>query len=133
MRRGTRMRLLAIRNTIRALSLTDVITVARINLLMLLNKLWGRRVIILDLEETFLIPFLSPVVDVLQRPTFRLAFFAASKTNVPPVGELVVPMSRTFDYRLTRYMNVAGLFISPYVGRVGPKAAIRIHLPHNQP
>src|ERR1700732_5199099 len=39
------------------------------------------------------------------------------------------------DVRLSAYpLHECGdLFISPYVGAVGPEAAIRIHLPHNQP
>src|SRR5262249_57446454 len=79
MRRGPRTKFLTVCKMLRHVSLTDIITVARINLLMLLDKLRGRRVIILDLEESILVPFLSPVVDVLQRSTFRLTFFAAFK------------------------------------------------------
>jgi hypothetical protein len=58
-----------LQDTPRAFNFAQLITVARINLLMLVDKLRSRCVVILDLEETMLLPFLSPVIGALRCST----------------------------------------------------------------
>lgn len=100
---------------------------------MLWDKLRGRRVLILDLEEEMQLPFIEPVVAELIASGFPFGFYATSKTGCPLVAGMKLPAARVLDFRLARFMWLADAFLSPQIwGRV-PKRVLSVHLPHGHP
>lgn len=119
-----------IRKFFKSLELADSARVVFVTLQMLLEKILGKRVVVLDLEEATLAQFLSPVIEQLQHHTDRMAYFGVYKTICPPVGSLIIPKRRTLNYRLTRRLGMADMFISPHIfGKASPRT-IKLHIPH---
>lgn len=107
--------------------------IALVNGRMVLDRLQGKRVLVLDLEENVLRPFLEPVVEQLRRRTDRLAFYCAYKTSSPEIAGLDFPWTRSFYVKWSCYMAAADLFLAPHVWNRVPPWVRRVHLPHGHP
>lgn len=107
--------------------------VVALNARMVLDRMRGRRVLILDLEEAMLLPFVEPVVRELLGKTRRISYYATFKTECPKIPGLDLSAGRTFDFTWARHMVAAHMFLSPHIwGRV-PERVLRVHLPHGHP
>ena len=107
--------------------------VITVNMHMMMDKLHGRSVVILDFEKEILLPFLLPIIDQLYRKTNKISYYATYKTIVPKIGDLELPNSKIFYYKWARYMLVADMFVSPHIWGNAPKRVIRVHVPHGHP
>jgi hypothetical protein len=100
------------------------------------DKIAGRKIIIVFVEELGFIQFLQPVVDELKREGGRkLAFYLATEyadheDHLAPLG---VSRERRFHPRLARAFLLADVFLSASVYGKGPPTARRINISHNQP
>lgn len=122
-----------LKRLLRLSNLRSRLAVGGIGLQMALDKMLGRRVVILDLEEITLLPVLTPIIAQLQNSTDRISYYAAYKTVCPPVGSLVIPGIRRFHYSLSARFPSADMYLSPHVyGNASPHT-LKVHIPHGQP
>lgn len=101
---------------------------------MLIDKLRGKKIIILDIEEISFIPYILPIVNSLKEKTNNISYYIAThyKGNeaLKPFG---VPLNKQFKVNLSRDLNSADIFLSPHIYGVGNKDSLKIHINHNQP
>lgn len=101
---------------------------------MLIDKIRGKKIIILDIEETTFVPYILPIVSSLKEKTKKISYYIAThyrgNDNLKPFG---VPLNKQFKVNLSREMNTADIFLSPHIYGVGNENSLRIHINHNQP
>jgi hypothetical protein len=103
---------------------------------MALDKLSGRKVVIVFIEELGFIQFIRPVYDELVRKGGgRIAFYIASEyaDRDDHLAVFGVVRSRRFHPRLARALFLADVFLSASVYGKGPRTSTRINISHNQP
>ena len=100
------------------------------------DKLAGKKIVIVFVEELGFIQFLLPVFEELKsRAGDRIAFYIATEyahldDHLDVFG---VPRSHRFHPRLARAFLLADVFLSASVYGKGPRTARRINISHNQP
>lgn len=114
-------------------ALRHLTRIVRVNARMLLDRLGGKRVLILDLEESIMVPFLEPVVQQLRKRTHRIAYYCAYKTSPPSIAGIDFPPGRSFYFRCSRFMAAADMFLAPHVWNRVPRWVQRVHVPHGHP
>jgi hypothetical protein len=110
--------------------------VLRLSAAMAGDKLRGRKIVIVFVEELGFIQFLRPVFEELKRQAGgRIAFYLATEyaDRDDHLAAFGVPRSRRFHPRLARAFLLADVFLSASVYGKGPKTARRINISHNQP
>lgn len=100
------------------------------------DRIAGKKIVIVFVEEPGFIQFLQPVFEQLvKRARSRISFYIA--TEYAEREELLsvfgVPPSRRFHPRLARAFLLADVFLSASVYGKGPPTSRRINISHNQP
>ena len=100
------------------------------------DKLKGRRVMIVFVEELGFIQFLLPIVEELTRKAGgSIALYLATEHSDHPdaLAPFAVPPERTFHPRLAPALLLTDVFLSASVYGKGPRTSVRINTSHNQP
>ena len=100
------------------------------------DKLAGKKIVVVFVEELGFIHFLLPVFEELKsRAGDRIAFYLATEyaSLDDQLDVFGVPRSRRFHPRLARAFLLADVFLSASVYGKGPRTAHRINISHNQP
>jgi len=100
------------------------------------DKLGGRKVIIVFVEEPGFIQFLLPIVDELKRkagPSISLYLATEHSDHPDALSAFGVPAQRWFHPRLAPGLLLADVFLSASVYGKGPRTSLRINTSHNQP
>ena len=100
------------------------------------DKIAGRKVVIVFVEELGFIQFILPVFEELKsRAGDKIAFYLATEyaDRDDHLAPFSVPVGRRFHPRLARAFHLADVFLSASVYGKGPKTAHRINISHNQP
>jgi hypothetical protein len=105
-----------------------------INLKMLADRLSGKKVAILDIEELSFIPHFLPVYRALQKKTDKISYYIATHyTGDKSFNEFGIKESRRFPVTMSRNLINANVFISAHIYGVGNRETYKIHINHNQP
>ena len=108
----------------------------RISGLMARDKLAGRKIVIVFVEELGFIQFILPVhEELIRRASSRISFYIASEyaDRDDYLKVFDVAPNRRFHPRLARALLLADVFLSASVYGEGPKTSRRINISHNQP
>jgi hypothetical protein len=100
------------------------------------DKLRGRKVIIVFVEELGFIQFLLPIVDELKRKAAQsISFYIATEhsDDTDALSVFGVPPERRFHPRIAPGLLLADVFLSASVYGKGPRTSLRINTSHNQP
>lgn len=101
---------------------------------MFLDKLRGKKIIILDIEETTFIPHIFPIVKALKEKTSNISYYIATHyKGDTALGKFDVPLNKQFNVDLSKELSQADIFLSAHIYGVGSKETIKIHVNHNQP
>lgn len=115
-------------------ALSDKSKVLKVKFQMQLDKLKGKKIIILDIEETTFIPHIFPLVKILKEKTNSISYYIATHYEGDPAFEIFgVPLSKQFNVNLSREFSQADIFLSPHIYGVGSKNSVKVHINHNQP
>ncbi len=120
---------------VRRLDLSTAAQAASIIRRMAGDRLRGRRVVILFVEEPGFVQFMSPIVVELKKMApEKLSFYIATsyaenEVDLTPFG---LPDALRFDPTLAPLMLPASAFLSASVYGMGPPNAVRINISHNQ-
>ena len=100
-----------------------------------LDKLAGKKVVIIDVEELQYAPFVFPVADLLRQDERVSVYYSTLKVykNNELFRSRRIPPQRIMDVRMCRRMSRANLFLSAHIHALGPGNAVRVHMFHNQP
>ncbi len=101
---------------------------------MLKDKLGGKKIIILDIEELSFIPYILPIYNVLLERTKKISYYIA--THYPGNENLKIfgiPVRKQFSVNHSREFSGADIFLSPHIYGEGNKRSLKIHINHNQP
>lgn len=108
--------------------------VQEIKLRMLADRIRGKKIIILDIEETTFIPYIFPIYKALKQRTNKISYYIASHyTGNDQLKEFGIPLSKQFGVNLSREFSSADIFLSPHIYGVGNSKSKKIHINHNQP
>lgn len=101
---------------------------------MIIDKLKGKKIIILDIEELTFIPYILPVVNSLKQKSNKISYYIAShyKGN-EEFKKFSVPANKQFSVNISKELDEADIFLSPHIYGTGNKGTIKIHINHNQP
>lgn len=113
---------------------SSTLRVLEIKSKMLKDKLSGKKIIILDIEELSFIPYIFPVYEVLKKKTHKISYYIA--THYPGNEKFKyfeIPVTRQFDVKLSKEFSKADIFISPHIYGEGNKNSLKVHINHNQP
>jgi hypothetical protein len=100
------------------------------------DKIAGKKIIIIFVEEPGFIQFLLPIYEELKRRGGdRIAFYLATEyaDRESDLAVFNVSQTRRFHPRLARAFYLADVFLSASVYGKGPVTARRINISHNQP
>jgi len=100
------------------------------------DRLRGRRVVILFVEEPGFVQFIAPIVVELKKiAREKLSFYIATSyaDNEVDLTPFDLPDAPRFDPSLAPLMLPASVFVSASVYGIGPPNAVRINISHNQP
>ena len=100
------------------------------------DKVKGRKVIIVFVEELGFIQFLLPIVEELKRKADRsIALYIATEhsNHADMLAPFGARAQRTFHPRLAPALLLADVFLSASVYGKGPRTSLRINTSHNQP
>lgn len=101
---------------------------------MLADRLSGKKVAILDIEELSFIPHFLPVYRALQKKTDRISYYIATHyTGDKSFNEFGIKGSKQFSVTMSRNLKNADIFISAHIYGVGSRQTYKIHINHNQP
>ena len=100
------------------------------------DRLAGKRIVIVFVEEPGFVQFLLPVhAELMRLAGDRMRTYLATEyaDGVANLASFDVPEARRFHPRLARAMFLADVFLSASVYGKGPRSAHRINISHNQP
>lgn len=101
---------------------------------MQLDKLKGKKIVILDIEEISLIQYILPIYNSLKNKTSGISFYIASHyPGSPEFRVFDISEKKQFGVKLSRQLSNADLFLSPHIYGVGSSNSIKVHVNHNQP
>ncbi|MBS1517252.1 MAG: CDP-glycerol glycerophosphotransferase family protein [Bacteroidetes bacterium] len=101
---------------------------------MFLDKLMGKKIMILDIEELSFIPYILPVYNSLRSKTDKISYYIS--THYPGASDLSVfeiPAEKHFSVIYNKQLSQADLFLSPHIYGTGNENTLRVHINHNQP
>ncbi|MBP9191433.1 MAG: CDP-glycerol glycerophosphotransferase family protein [Ignavibacteria bacterium] len=101
---------------------------------MLRDKLRGKKIIILDIEELSLIPYILPIYNFLKSKTNKISYYIA--THYPgdiQLAEFGIPLKKQFNVKFSKKLTCVDIFLSPHIYGLGNKDSLKIHINHNQP
>ena len=101
---------------------------------MLADKIKGKKIIILDIEEMSFIPYMIPIVNLLKQKTDKISYYI--ETHYPgntALDPFNVPLSRQFNTGMSMELDNADIFLSPHIYGRGNEDTLKIHINHNQP
>lgn len=105
-----------------------------LRLRMLIDKLAGKKIIILDIEETTFVPYILPIYNSLREKTNKISYYIATHykgdESLSPFG---ISMKKQFNVNLSRHLPHADIFLSPHIYGKGSRRSYKIHINHNQP
>jgi CDP-glycerol glycerophosphotransferase (TagB/SpsB family) len=108
----------------------------RISLLMIWDRVRGRKIIIVDAMEPLYISFCLPVVESLNNRDARLSFYASTSAvyiNGGAIDLYGVPKRKWINLNQLPYYHLAHIFLSAVIFPQGPKRAKKVYIFHNQP
>ena len=98
------------------------------------DKIAGRKVVILDIEELSFIPHFLPFYRKLKERTSRISYYIATHyAGDEQLDIFGIDKGKQFPVKMSRELGDADLFISAHIYGVGSKDSYRIHINHNQP
>ena len=100
------------------------------------DKIRGKKIVIIFVEELGFIQFIRPIFEELKRRAGgKISFYLATEyaDRDDHLAVFGVPRSKRFHPRLARAFYLADVFLSASVYGKGPKTAHRINISHNQP
>lgn len=100
------------------------------------DKLAGKKIVIVFVEEPGFIQFILPIHEELKRRAGgRISLYIASEyaDRDDHLHVFGVPLNRRFHPRLARAFLLADVFLSASVYGKGPRTSRRINISHNQP
>lgn len=103
---------------------------------MAVDKLKGRKVVIVFVEEPGFIQFLLPIVEGLRRSggaSISLYIATEHSDYADALRPFAVPPERTFHPHLAPALLLTDVFLSASVYGRGPRTSLRINTSHNQP
>lgn len=101
---------------------------------MLADRLKGKKVIILDIEEITFVPYILPIFESLNQKTDRISYYIATHyIGNDKLKVFNIPEEKQFSVNLSREFSGAHIFLSPHIYGVGNIKSRRIHINHNQP
>jgi len=105
-----------------------------ITLLMLKDKLAGKKIIMFHISSPGHKQFIFPIYSELNRKSKKLSYYAAlDYTMNNKRDEIDFPASHFIQAKLAVYLFLTDVFIQPEIYGRGPKNAIRIFIGHGQP
>ena len=116
--------------------LKDGVRYVVVQLNMLLEKIMGRKIVILDLEEPFFLPFLISIIKYIRSRTNNVSFYGSTLRIYLGTNEFI-PLNISHGKWLTTFWAkrtfLCNIFLSAHIHGLGPKNALRINVFHNQP
>lgn len=106
----------------------------RIKSEMIIDKVRGKKIIILDIEELSFIPYIFPVYESLKKKTQQISYYIS--TFYPGADELNIfdiPLNKQYDVKFNIELSEADIFLSPHIYGKGNEKTLKIHINHNQP
>ncbi len=101
---------------------------------MQIDKLRGKKIIILDIEELAFIPYILPIYESLKSKTTDISYYIGTYyQNADELKVFDIPARRQFSPMLSKNFNEADIFLSPHIYGAGNPDSVRIHINHNQP
>lgn len=103
---------------------------------MALDKLKGKRIIVIDMEEITFIPYILPVINALKSKSGNSSYYLA--TNYIYIGSeeldvFDINKRKQFYISLSSKLFMTDLFLSAHINAKGYKNAIRVNMFHSQP
>ncbi|MFZ1321192.1 MAG: CDP-glycerol glycerophosphotransferase family protein [Ignavibacteria bacterium] len=101
---------------------------------MILDKVKGKKIVILDIEELSFIPYIFPIYESLKIRTDLISFYIS--TFYPGADDLNVfgvPLNKQYHVKWNSEFSDADIFLSPHIYGKGNEKTLRIHINHNQP
>lgn len=99
-----------------------------------MDKLKGRKIIILDIEETTFIPYILPIVNSLKNKTNKISYYIATNyKGDSKFDEFDIPLNKQFDVSMSEGYPQTDIFLSPHIYGKGNINSTRIFINHNQP
>lgn len=100
---------------------------------MLADRIKGKKIIILDIEETSFIPYILPIYNALIKKTSNISYYIATHyIGNEQLKEFNIPLKKQFNVNLSGNLAVL-IFLSPHIYGVGNIRSKKIHINHNQP
>lgn len=102
---------------------------------MTLDRWRGKKILILYIEELGFIQYILPVVEALKKKNPPISYYIATDyiSFNEELAPFNVPRNKVFYPSICSWLRVADMFLSASVHGKGPKHAIKINMPHNQP
>lgn len=111
-----------------------LINIIFINSLMLVDKIFGKKIIIIDLEEISQIPYILPIVEALKQQNKNLQYYISTqKIYLGSEDFLSFKISRQFDSRIITKLPFVDIILTAHIYAKGHKNSKIIHIFHNQP
>jgi len=87
---------------------------------MLADRIKGKKIIILDIEETSFIPYILPIYNALIKKTNKISYYIATHyIGNEQLKEFNIPLKKQFNVNLSREFGGADIFLSPHIYGVG--------------
>ena len=118
-----------------ALDLLAAVRSIPVTVSMLVEKLKGRKVVVIEGEIT-LLQYIHPVIEALVKKGGAITYYIAVKDLFRESPELDIfdhIEKKRFSITFVRKLFLTDLFISAYILGIGPKQALRLHIFHNLP
>ena len=110
--------------------------VLRLSARMAGDRLRGKKIVIIFVEELGFIQFIRPIFDELRAQAGdKISYYLATEyaERDDHLAAFGVPRSKRFHPRLARAFYLADVFLSASVYGKGPRTARRVNISHNQP
>lgn len=113
---------------------SSAVKILEIKSKMLKDKLSGKKIIILDIEELSLIPYILPIYKILKAKTNKISYYIATHyIGDESLKEFEIPVTKQFNVKFSKEFPWADIFLSPHIYGVGNVKSLKIHINHNQP
>lgn len=102
--------------------------------LMIIEKLLGKKILVISVEELFFIPFVLPIFYEICQKTNKISIYISSTySNSSKFVIFSMPTIKFFNPNINKSLFLVDMFLSPSIYANGPKNALKIHISHNQP
>lgn len=102
---------------------------------MLLDRLCGKKILIIYIEELGFIQYILPIIETLKKKNLPISYYIATHylTFEKEFAPFNVSKNKLFYPTICPWLWMADIFISASVYGKGPKRAYRINISHNLP